>query len=157
MLTEIQKEVLKFLIKTFSENDIEYEATGGLAAIAYGAKRHLSDIDLEIYKKDTHKVGSLLKEFITEDWNNDLEGEDDVFDLWILKLEINGVPIDISQMEDSRVRAPSGEWIPQPEIMESQIRSVEGIDLAVQSKESLIAYKKLLPRDNQREDLRQIG
>jgi hypothetical protein len=157
MLTEIQIEVLKFLVKTFNDSNIEFQATGGLAALVYGAKRPLSDIDLEIYRKDAERARFPLKDFITEDWNNDLEGEEDVFDLWIMKLEIKGVKIDISQMEDSRVRAKSGEWILQPEKMDPQMKVIEGIELPVQSKESLIAYKKLLSGDNQLEDIKQIS
>ncbi|MDB5190004.1 MAG: MazG-related protein [Parcubacteria group bacterium] len=157
MLTEIQKEILRFVTQTLTEEDIEFQASGGLAAIAYGARRPLFDIDLEIYKKDAEKVQALFKEFITEDWNNDLEGPEDEFDLWILKLEIRGVPLDINQMEDSRIKSKIGEWVTQPDIMEYEMRMIEGIELPVQRKESLIAYKKLIARDTDLIDVEQIG
>lgn len=157
MLTDLQKEVLQFLAKTLTSENIEFQVSGGLAAIAYGAKRPLYDIDLEIYKKDAEKVQSLFREFITEDWNNDIEGPEDEFDLWILKLDIRGVPIDINQIEDSRIKSKTGEWIPQPEEMEYGTRTIEGIALPVQSKESLIAYKKLIARDTDLIDIEQIS
>ena len=74
MLTEIQKQVLGYLVQTLSGEDIEFQVSGGLAAIAHGATRPLYDIDLEIHKKDVEKVRMLFKEYITEDWNHDLEG-----------------------------------------------------------------------------------
>lgn len=125
--------------------------------MAYGGTRPLYDIDLEIYKRDAEKVRDLFKEYITEDWNNDLEGPEDEFDLWILKLEIQGVPIDINQVEDFRVKSKAGEWIQQPEIMDYKLRTIEGMELPVQSKESLVAYKKLIARDTDLIDIEQIS
>jgi hypothetical protein len=156
-MTEIQRNVLSFIAQTLMSEDIEFQASGGLAAIAYGATRPLFDIDLEIYRKDAEKVRALFKDYITEDWNNDLEGDDDAFDLWILKLEIRGVPIDINQVEDSRVKSKEGEWIVQPATMEYEMRTVEGVELPVQSKASLIAYKKLIARDTDLIDIAQIS
>lgn len=156
-MTETQLDVLRFLVQTLTSEEIEFQVSGGLAAIAYGATRPLYDIDLEIYKRDAEKVRSLFTEYITEDWNNDLEGDDDAFDLWILKLEVKGVPIDINQMEDSRVKTETGEWITQPEVMEYEIKIVEGIELPVQSKSALIAYKKLIARDTDLIDIEQIS
>jgi len=137
--------------------DIEFQASGGLAAIAYGATRPLYDIDLEIYRRDAEKVRALFEDYITQDWNNELEGPEDEFDLWILKLDIKGVPIDINQVEDSRIKSKEGEWILQPDTLEYEMRAVGGVELPVQSKASLIAYKKLIDRDTDLIDVEQIS
>jgi predicted nucleotidyltransferase len=157
MLTDAQKNVLRFLVDTFTDHGIEFQITGGLAAITYGAVRPLYDIDIDVYKKDVEKIRELLALYIVEDWNNDLEGDEDNFDLWMMSLEIDGVPIDISQLEDSRVRRVGGEWIAQPEAMNTETRTIDGMSLPVQKKEDLIAYKKLIARDTDLEDIRQIS
>jgi hypothetical protein len=55
-MTEKQLDVLRFLVQTLTSEGIEFQASGGLAAIAYGGTRPLYDIDLEIYRKDAEKV-----------------------------------------------------------------------------------------------------
>ena len=132
MLTEKQKEVLAFLTSTLKENSIEFQATGGLAAIAYGAKRPLYDIDIDIYKRDVGKVRELFRQYVIEDWNKEIEGDDDNFDLWMMRLSINDVSVDISQIEESRVRPVGGEWMVQPESMDIELRIIEGIELPIQ-------------------------
>ena len=119
MLTDAQKKVLRFLAETLKENSIEFQITGGLAAIAHGATRSLYDIDLEIYKADVERVRELFKEFIVEDWNNELEGPEDQFDVWMMKLMIEGVLVDINQIEETRIRSAEGdkEWVLQLTVM----------------------------------------
>ena len=43
---------LKKVAQIFIENKIQFQISGGLAAIIYGAERSLYDIDVEVYKKD---------------------------------------------------------------------------------------------------------
>jgi hypothetical protein len=154
--TDTQKHVLTFLTQTFNDNKISFQATGGLAAIAYGATRPLYDIDIDIYKNDVEKVRSLLKQYIVEDWNNELEGDEDSFDLWMMTLDMDGVSIDISQLEESHVRKIGGDWVAQPEIMDIEMRTVEGIELPIQNKQHLIEYKLLIARDTDLEDVEQM-
>jgi hypothetical protein len=156
-MTETQLDVLRFLVQTLTSEDVVFQVSGGLAAIAHGATRPLYDIDLEIHKKDVETVRSLFREYITEDWNNDLEGEDDQFDIWMMKLEIKGVPIDINQVEDVYLISKTGERTLQPSDMDTEPKVVEGITLPVLRKEPLIAYKKLLARDTDLIDIEQIS
>jgi hypothetical protein len=157
MMTENQKEVLTFLVQTLNSEDIVFQVSGGLAATAHGATRPLYDIDLEIHKEDVETVRRLFKEYITEDWNNDLDGEDDQFDIWMMKLEIKGVPIDINQVEDVYLISKTGERTLQPSAMDTEPKVVEGITIPVLRKEPLIAYKKLLARDTDLVDIEQIS
>ena len=156
MLTETQREVLRFLVQVLNGEGIEYQVSGGLAAIAHGATRPLYDIDLEIHKKDVECVRTAFREYIIEDWNNNLEGEDDQFDIWMMKLEIKGVPIDINQVEEVYLISKTGERTLQPSDMDTEAKVVEGITLPVLRKEPLIAYKKILARDTDLIDIEQI-
>lgn len=156
-MTDIQKEVLQLVVQTLTSENIEFQVSGGLAAIAHGATRPLYDIDIEIYKKDVEKVRSLFKEYITEDWNNEPSGPDDQFDIWMMKLEIKGVPVDINQLEDLYLITKSGERILQSPIMNTELKVVEGISLPVIKKEALIAYKRILARDTDLIDIEQLS
>lgn len=157
MLTETQKHVLSYLVTALKREGIVFQASGGLAAIAHGATRPLYDIDLEIHKEDVEKARALFKEYITEDWDNDLDGPDDEFDIWMMKLQVGGVPVDINQIEEIRIRQKGGEWVEQPSEMDSELKVVEGIELPVLKKEPLIAYKQILGRDTDLEDIRQLN
>lgn len=154
MLNDTQKKVLEFVVSALQSAGVPFQATGGLAAIVHGGTRPLYDIDIDIRKQDIEKVRELFAEYIVEDWNNDLEGEDDLFDIWMMKLEIEGVPIDISQIEDTRVRTKGGPWTPLPASFNPEEILFQGLRIPTQGKESLIAYKKLLGRDT---DLIDIG
>ncbi|MES2668205.1 MAG: hypothetical protein V4644_00735 [Patescibacteria group bacterium] len=157
MLADAQKEALILIASRLAAIGVEYQVTGGLAAIAHGATRPLYDIDIDIHKEDVEIVRDSFKEFIVEDWNNDLDGPDDEFDIWMMKLQIGGVPVDISQIEGCRMRSKGGEWIPQPGEIRAEPGSVEGVVLPVQNKEALISYKKVLGRDTDLIDIAQIS
>lgn len=157
MLTDTQKKVLEYIVSTLQSANVPFQATGGLAAILHGATRPLYDIDIDIRKQDVEKVRALFAEYIVEDWNNDLEGEDDLFDIWMMKLEIDGVPIDISQIEDTRVRTKGGPWTPLLASFNPEEILFQGLCIPTQSKESLIAYKKLLGRDTDLVDIEQLS
>jgi len=153
MLTETQKKVLTFLYKVFQENNITFQVSGGLAAIFNGSLRPLYDIDLEIHKEDVEKVRTLLREFIIEDWNNELGNQ---FDIWMMKLEINAVPIDINQVEDVYLISKMGERTLQSSAMDTEQKEFEGLILPVLRMQPLIAYKKKLGREVDLEDVSQL-
>jgi hypothetical protein len=157
MLTDNQIKTLKFLADIFQKENIEFQITGGLAAIIHGAQRPLYDIDIDIYKTDVEKVRVLLGEYIIEDWTSGPEDEDDLFDLSMMTLVINDVPVDISQIEDAHIRSSEGQWVYLPENMECQTLEFENLILPVQTKESLISYKKVLRRDTDLEDIKMLS
>ncbi len=156
MLTETQKKVLTLLVEALQRNNIEFQVSGGLAVLVHGGTRPLYDIDLEIHKGDVEVVRALFKDYITEDWNNDLEGPDDQFDIWMMKLEINGVPIDINQVEEVYLISKTGERTLQSSVMDTEPREFMGLTLPVLRKESLIAYKKIIARDTDLIDVKQL-
>ena len=108
MLSKDQKRVLVQVTKTFKENNIPFQITGGLAAIAYGCRRDLFDIDIDISKKDIEKVRKLFKENITEDLHHLQNGR---FDIYVMSFEIDGVNVDISQLEENYVIDKEGNKI----------------------------------------------
>ncbi|MDP2815241.1 MAG: hypothetical protein Q8O19_01010 [Rectinemataceae bacterium] len=157
MLTETQRKVLAFIVESLQKSNIEFQVSGGLAAIVHGATRPLYDIDLEIHKEDVETVRALFKGYITEDWNNDLEGPDDQFDIWMMKLEIEEVPVDINQIEEVYLISKDGERTLQPSDMDTEPREFAGLTIPVLRKEPLIAYKRKLGRDTDLIDIEQLS
>lgn len=154
LLTEQHKRALRFLVNELNKNNIEFQASGGLGAIAYGGTRPLYDIDLEIYTKDAEKVRELFKRYLTVDWHR-YEEEKDKFDLWLMGLEIDGIHIDINGVDGSVIITKDGERVLQPEKMKTEKRIVESIEIPVQAKDDFIAYKRLLARDIDLQDVRE--
>lgn len=154
MLTKIQKKVLRQIVQTLKENRIKFQITGGLAAIIYGAKRSLFDIDLDVRKEDIKKVKKLFKEYITKDFHRH---QSEYFDIWIMTLKIDDVLVDISQGEDCSMRDKDGSWVKMDtDLSHPTIINFEGMELTVEPKEELTNYKKVLGRDTDLVDIEQI-
>lgn len=144
MITEAKKKVLKFLVDTLNANNIPFQVSGGLGAITHGATRELRDIDIEINKGNCEKARELFEDYIVEDFRRYSDGE---FDLWMMTLDIDGVPVDINQVEESYV-FKDGKKILLPEgLIDTEMKSIDGIEFPVQNKKNLIEYKQLLARD----------
>lgn len=55
LITNQQRKILKKIVATLDKSNIPYEVTGGVAALFYGARRPLYDIDIDIHKTDFPK------------------------------------------------------------------------------------------------------
>ncbi len=155
-MSKQQRDVLKQIVTTLDEYGIPYEITGGLAAQFYGANRPLYDIDIDIHKKDFLKVAELFREYMTEPPHRTTG--DDTFDIYLMTLNIKGVHIDISQAEESYFIDKSGRKHRLDSTMaDSQALDFDGVKVNVCNKEGLIAYKKIIARDTDLEDIWQIA
>lgn len=155
MLTEIQKKALKLITQKLGGNNIPYQVTGGLASIAYGVKRPLYDIDIEVHKEDIPNIRELFKEFIVEDYYH---LQDEEFDIWLLTLLINGTEVDISQIEECYYKGKDGKKIrTNADLSKAEFMTIDGIEVPVEDKKELIAYKKILSREVDLVDIKQIS
>jgi len=154
MLTETKKKVLKFVVDTLNEHKIPFQVSGGLGAIAYGSKRELRDIDVEINKKNCPIVRELFKEFIAEDFRNYKNAE---FDAWWMELNIDGVEVDINQVEECYAFDKEGNKQLLPgNLIDTELKTIEGITFPVQNKKNLIEYKKMLARNTDLTDVEEM-
>lgn len=154
MLSDAQRNVLKKIASILKNNDIKFQISGGLAAIIYGAKRPLYDIDIDVLKKDIFRVRELFKNHITEDFYH---LQDENFDIWLLTLKIYGVPVDISQAEDFYFGSANSEKVlMSPDLSKSVFIDFNGIKIPVENKDELIKYKKILARETDLADTKQI-
>lgn len=155
MLTDIQKQVLKKIVRTLKKNKIVFQIAGGLAAIAYGSKRPLYDIDIDIYKRDIKKIKKLFKGRVTKDL---FHQQSECWDIQMMILNIDGISIDVTQLEDWYYLNKAGEkilMVARPE--DAEIINIEGIEMPVVKKSELIAYKKAVAREIDLDDIEQIG
>lgn len=155
VIDEKQQNVLVKVIEVLDENDIPYEVTGGLAAIFYGAKRPLFDIDIDIHKKDFPQVRELFKDYVVEGQHQTLESEH--FDIYAMALNIDGVDVDFSAAEDSYFWDKNG----QKHRLDSTLKDYQEFDFGgtrvrVCDKNGLIAYKRIIARNTDLEDIVQI-
>ena len=154
MVSKVQKDVLIRVTDILKKNNIPFQITGGLAAIAYGAKRELFDIDIDVSKKDIQKVRKLFKKYITEDIHHLQNGR---FDIYVMSLEIDGVIVDISQLEDNYVVDNNGNKIGGDyNLNNAKTINIEGLEMPVEDKKELINYKRILARDTDLADIEQI-
>lgn len=83
---------------------------------------------------------------------------DEKFDLYLFTLSLDGVLVDISQIEDAYVVDNDGNRKRMDtDISRTSNISWEGLNLPVQNKEELVEYKRLLGRDIDLIDIEQIG
>lgn len=154
VLSDNQISALKKVSQILTKNNIKFQISGGLAAIVYGAKRPLYDIDIDVYKKDITKIQEFFKEYISEDFYH---LQDENFDIWLLTLKIDGVPVDISQVEDFYFCSTNSEKVlMSPDLSKSVFIDFDGIKIPVENKDELIKYKKILARETDLADTKQI-
>lgn len=155
MLTELQKKVLKKLVGILNDNKISFLVSGGLAAIAYGAKRPLYDIDIDVAPNDIPRTKDLFREYVVEDFHH---LQDDILDIWLMTLNIDGVTVDITQTEECYYKGKDGRKIRiDTDLSNAEIRQVEGIEVPIENKQELIRYKSIIARDTDLIDIRQIS
>lgn len=136
------------------QQGILYKISGGLAARLYGARRELADIDVEVSDVDVGRVAEYVKPFIIfgperyidENWN-----------LELMTLNYEGQEIDIAGTDANIFNKKNNRWEDCPgDLQTIEIKEVFGRRVPVESLESLIAYKSILARDVDLEDLRQL-
>jgi predicted nucleotidyltransferase len=154
MLTQIQKRVLKYVAEILNKNKIPFQISGGLAAMIYGSKRPLNDIDIDVCRNDIKKVENLFREYLIEPF---FHLRDKNFDIWIMTFDIDGIRVDVTQAEKTYFVGKEGKKIRMDAHPENaKIMNIEGINVPVENKEDLIAYKKIINRKVDLIDIKQI-
>lgn len=148
-------EALKRINGIFVLADIPYQVTGGLAARIYGATRPLYDLDLEVRPADIEEVRLNVRPLITRDLYH---LHDQHFDLNMMTLAMDEVPIDISVVEPVIVCSPGGVWQRCDARLETSVLvDLGGWSVPVVARDELVRYKSIIRRPTDLDDLRQLG
>ena len=139
------EKVLEWIVEIISINDIDYQITGGLAANLYGSGREVYDIDIEVSDLDVWRLGFLCEDYIVYGPSRYV---DEHFDLLLMTLDYGGQLIDVCGIDSMSIRG---------ERQEIDLGSSVEVDgYRVVGLGDLIAYKKLLGRDVDLIDIRNI-
>ena len=136
---------LKWIVGVLNRFGMGYQITGGLAANLYGSKREIYDIDLEVSDYDVYRLGEICREYIIYGPNRYV---DEHFDLLLMTLKYRDQLIDVCGIDNMSIRGLS---------QEIDLGSAVEVDgYRVVSLEDLVSYKKLLCRDVDLIDIRNI-
>jgi hypothetical protein len=152
-LTDAQEQALRQLVSLLDGAAIAYQFTGGFAGNLHGSAWPLHDFDLDVARADLPRLAELLQPYTTRPLGRYVDAE---FDLVLLRAEMSGVPIDVSQVEDAYALI-GGERVPLGTTLANRLRvPVLDFTIQVQPLEELIAYKVLLGRSADLADLRAL-
>jgi GNAT superfamily N-acetyltransferase len=152
-LTAAQERALRRLVGLLDQPGACYQFTGGFAGNLHGSRWPLHDLDVDVARADLSRVAELLRPYTTRPLGLYVDHE---FELQLLRAEIEGVAIDISQAEEAYARI-GGRRVPLGTSLAHR-RRVRVLDLEVwvQPLGELIAYKELLGRAADLADLRRL-
>lgn len=153
VLTPAQERALRLVVGILDGAGVRYQFTGGFAGNLHGSRWPLHDVDLDVTREDLPRLADLLRPYTT--WPLGLY-VDDEFELQLLRAEMEGVAIDVSQVEDAYARV-GGRRVPlNTTLAHRQCVIVLDLEVWVQPLEELIAYKELLGRSADLADLRAL-
>lgn len=145
-----------WIVGLLRKHRIPFQITGGLAARAYGSKRPLADIDMDVHEKDIPRIAALAHEYIVY---GPKPFKNKNWDLVLMTIKYRGQEIDIGGAQKTRIfdhRAK--QWVGiATDMHQAKLRYLYGLRVPVVSKEELIAYKSLLGRNVDKEDVRQLS
>lgn len=153
VLTENHRRALLALLAVLQHHAIPYQFTGGLAGNIHGSRWPLHDIDIDAARADIPTLIGALDSLVLRPFSRFVDEE---FDLYLATIQIAGVEVDISQVEEAFVYA-HGERMPlTTDLRRAEIRSFEDHMVSVQPLDDLIAYKEMIGRTQDLADLRRL-
>lgn len=148
---------IRWIANILEAENIPYQISGGFAAHVYGATRPVNDIDIVIPEKDFAKLYERTKEYKTF---GPARFKDAKWDSELMTLNYYGQEIDIGGAETSRITMKDEQgkdtdrWIDLvTDFSKSVMMDFDGMKLPLEPKESLIAYKRHLNGEHQKQDV----
>lgn len=146
---------LGWIVELLSGHGVPFQAAGGLAARAYGSTRRLVDLDFYVPAQALSAIADAAAPAVVRAPEHH---QDASWDLTFMKLEHHGCPIELGGAEDAKLRdRRSGGWIDAAVDFGSSVPCfILGETVPTMPVDRLLAYKKALDRDVDREDAAQI-
>jgi GNAT superfamily N-acetyltransferase len=152
-LTAAQESAVRRLIGILDMAGAAYQVTGGFAGNLHGSRWPLYDLDVDVRREDLPRVADLLRPWTTVPLGLYVDEE---FELQLLRGEIEGVGIDVSQVEEAYARVGGRRVSLATTLANRQRATVLDMEVWVQPLAELIAYKELLGRSADLVDLRRL-
>lgn len=134
---------------------VRYQIVGGFAAHLHGGSRPIADIDLYIEKEDVHALLPFFQPFVSKPLKHYRE---EGWDLEYLQLIYENQKIEIGLSPGTKIfNTSSQQWVSlDVDLAESVQRDFHGLALPVININSLIEYKRVLNREVDRIDIREL-
>jgi hypothetical protein len=154
-MTRDTKAALIWITNILNKNNIPFQITGGLAARVYGAKRPLEDVDIDIPEDKFDLIKIEVANFITFGPKN---FKSEKWDLLLMTLNYEGQEIDLSGAYHAKIfNESTGTWHKLTEDLSNVvIKEMFGLQLPVIPCNALLVYKKMLAREVDLIDIREI-
>lgn len=142
-ISKNQLQALEILSSKLDEHNIKFIVIGGLAAILWGSKRSLVDIDILVSSKDFEATATLFKEFVvTKPRHYTKNG----WDIQQFILEIYGVTVDVCDGEKLYFKKDGKTHQINSHLDNPDVKEVENLNIPVLTLEELIRYKNIIAR-----------
>lgn len=155
MNPETTVQAFQWIISILSRKRVPYQISGGLAAIAYGSRRPLYDIDIEIPESKFPEIFAEVSQY----WRSGpTRVKDEHWDVLMMSLDYHGQRIDVTGCQMARIYDPTEErWLPLvADFKKAEMRNLFGLDVPVIGQAHLIAYKSILGREVDRSDIQEL-
>lgn len=150
LLSKHQIRALGELSEKLSNSNLQYLVIGGLAALAWGVERTLVDIDIQVSKKDFDKVKGLFSRNIEVDDRRYLT---DRWDIRQMIIKLHDTDIDVCQAEDFYVLKDDCRCLVPNQVKRAVPKQIYGINAPVMPLNQLIAYKQIIARPIDLQDI----
>lgn len=153
-----QSRALAWITQSLKKNKLPYQIVGGLAAITHGGSRPLHDIDLYVPFDEPNWTDffEFVQPYVTWGPEAVVEGS---WDLFYVKINYHGQKIEIGDSNHVKIQnCATGKWITQQIDFGSSVSKVIfDCKIDVMPKDQLIAYKKLLGRAVDLQDIHDLA
>jgi hypothetical protein len=154
-LTDKASHALYWIVEILNRKNIPFQISGGLAAKLYGSPRPLKDIDLDIPEDRFAEIIGDVRPYIIQGPEN---YKDERWHLYLMVLNYRGQDIDIGSSNVKIHDDNMNIWRDfLSDLKDVVYMDAAGIRVPVIPKKDLIAYKKLLAGDHQKEDIQAIS
>jgi len=151
----VENKAYEWILDILESKDIPYLICGGLAAIAYGSKRPLNDIDVFVSKANYRDLVEQGREYVTF---GPERYKDQFWNIDYVQFTVGGQKIEIGSNDRAKIfDATKNEWVPISIDFDSySIIRVLGKEARIMKKSELIEYKRKLGREVDIVDINQI-
>ena len=149
------KDALIWVNSLLAECCIPNQICGGLAAYGYGVKRDIHDIDMFVPAACYQQAVSLCREHMTKPSSRYVEQG---WDVTYFQCVFGGVKVEVGNAEGVQIQCrTSTEWHPLTIDFEcSNLTVVLGVEIPLMPVHQLIAYKTLLGREVDVQDIHDL-
>jgi hypothetical protein len=145
-------QALAWIVELLHGLKVPFQAVGGLAAKAYGAKRPLADLDFYVPTARLADIAHATAPYVVRSPSHH---RDESWDLIFMKIEYDGCEVELAGAEAARFfDRRAAQWREAGIDFGLSIeRNILGVRVLVMPVEQLVAYKRQLARDVDNKDV----